>query len=91
VWWCVLCCVVSPTLGRAKAASSTLGSKWQNVSYCLWAHSLQQKLTGTPSYEVLKGDKDSAYPVRAALMTSIYTSWLTLRLRGHTMGISRRQ
>lgn len=44
----------SPTSGRARAASSTL----KNVSYCLWAYSLQQKLTGTPSYEVLKGDKD---------------------------------
>ncbi len=64
VRWCV-CVWCSPTTGRAKAASCTLGSKWQNVSYCLWAHSLQQKLTGTPSYEVLKGDKDSAYPVRA--------------------------
>jgi hypothetical protein len=34
-----------------------------------------QKLTGTPSYEVLKGDKDSALPLTFCAAACIKLTW----------------
>jgi hypothetical protein len=39
----------------------------------MWAHSLRQKLTGMPSYEVLKGDKDSAFLHPPCVLCAIIT------------------